>query len=68
MARIDFFVDEDSGDFYLNEINTIPGFTSISMYPGLWGESGISYPELLEKLIELAIERRENKNKLRTDF
>jgi D-alanine-D-alanine ligase len=68
MARIDFFVDEDSGDFYLNEINTIPGFTSISMYPRLWGESGISYPELLEKLIELALERREKKNKLRTDF
>ena len=59
---------EDSGEFYLNEINTIPGFTSISMYPRLWGESGIPYPELLEKLIELALERRKNKNKLRTDF
>lgn len=68
MARIDFFVDEDNGSFYLNEINTIPGFTSISMYPRLWGESGIPYSELLEKLVDLAIERREIKNKLRTDF
>jgi len=68
MARIDFFVDEDNDAFYLNEINTIPGFTGISMYPRLWGESGIPYPELLEKLIGLAMDRRERKNKLRTDF
>lgn len=68
MARIDFFVEEGSSSFYLNEINTIPGFTSISMYPRLWGESGVTYPELLERLVELAVERRERKNKLRTDF
>jgi D-alanine-D-alanine ligase len=56
MARVDLFlVDED--ELYLNEINTIPGFTSISMYPKLWEASGLAYPELVEKLLELAIER-----------
>ena len=68
MARIDFFIDIVSGNFYLNEINTIPGFTRISMYPSLWGVSGISYSELLEKLIALSLERRNEKNKLRTEF
>lgn len=68
MARIDFFIDIVSGNFYLNEINTIPGFTRISMYPSLWGVSGISYSELLEKLIALSLERWNEKNKLRTEF
>lgn len=60
LSRVDFFVrKEDSGAYrvYINEINTLPGFTSISMYPKLWEASGISYSELIEKLIELAIER-----------
>jgi D-alanine-D-alanine ligase len=58
MARVDFFLRGD-GDLWLNEINTIPGFTSISMYPKLWEASGLSYPELVDRLIELAIERSE---------
>jgi D-alanine-D-alanine ligase len=57
MARVDFFVTKRSGKVYLNEINTIPGFTSISMYPKLWEASGIGYSELLDRLIQLAIER-----------
>ncbi len=68
MARVDFFLDMNSNKFYLNEINTIPGFTNISMYPKLWGKSGIDYPSLLEKLISLAFERRKSKNRLRTMF
>lgn len=55
MARVDFFVDE-SGKICLNEINTIPGFTNISMYPKLWQADGVSYPELIERLITLALE------------
>jgi D-alanine-D-alanine ligase len=58
MARVDFFLRGDE-ELWLNEINTIPGFTSISMYPKLWEASGLSYPELVERLIELAIERSE---------
>ncbi len=57
MARVDFLMDGKSGQFYVNEINTIPGFTSISMYPKMWEYSGVSYPELLDKLIALALER-----------
>jgi len=57
MARADFFLDKDSGEVFFNEINTIPGFTSISMYPKLWEASGLPYMELLDKLIELALER-----------
>ncbi len=61
MARVDFFLDRDTGDLYLNEINTLPGFTSISMYPRLWQHSGIPYPELLHRLIELALERHNSR-------
>ncbi len=57
MARVDFFVARDFGKIYVNEINTIPGFTAISMYPKLWQASGLSYPALLDRLISLAIER-----------
>lgn len=57
MARVDFFLDKDSGDIILNEINTIPGFTPISMYPKLFGVTGIPYPELLDRLLTLALER-----------
>lgn len=54
LSRVDFFVT-DSDDIYINEINTMPGFTNISMYPKLWEKSGISYTELIDRLIELAI-------------
>jgi len=56
MARVDFFLDRSSGEFYLNEPNTLPGFTSISMYPKLWEASGIPYSELISELIELAVQ------------
>ena len=66
MGRVDFLVDRRRGTVYLNEINTIPGFTSISMYPKLWEASGIPYPQLLDKLIGLALER--HREKARTQF
>ncbi len=62
MARVDFFVQGDGDDpatVWLNEINTIPGFTSISMYPKLWEASGLPYPELIERLLDLAVERHD---------
>jgi D-alanine--D-alanine ligase len=63
MARVDFFLEEDGRGFLVNEVNTIPGFTPISMYPRLWEESGVSYPELLDRLIELAFTRHERRAK-----
>ena len=57
MARVDFLVDKETGEVYLNEVNTLPGFTSISMYPKMWEASGLPYNELINELIELAIER-----------
>jgi D-alanine-D-alanine ligase len=63
LARVDFLMDPKSRRIYLNEINTMPGFTSISMYPKLWAASGVSYPELIERLITLAMERRAEKTK-----
>jgi D-alanine-D-alanine ligase len=68
MARVDLFLDKASGKFYVNEINTLPGFTTISMYPKLWEASGIPYSELIDRLITLAIERHAEKNKLRTKY
>ena len=68
MARVDLFLEKATGKFYVNEINTLPGFTTISMYPKLWDASGISYPELIDRLITLAIERHAEKNKLRTKY
>ncbi|MBI3361851.1 MAG: D-alanine--D-alanine ligase [Chloroflexi bacterium] len=62
MARVDFLLDKDSGQLYVSEINTIPGFTQISMYPKLWEASGISYTELIDRLIELALERQADKD------
>lgn len=58
MARADFFVDKNTNRIYLNELNTLPGFTSISMYPKLWQASGLTYSQLVDRLIELAIERK----------
>ncbi|GAB4117862.1 MAG: D-alanine--D-alanine ligase [Candidatus Caldatribacteriota bacterium] len=63
MARVDFFVSREGNRIYLNEINTIPGFTSMSMYPRLWEATGIPYPKLIEQLIQLAFERHQDKNK-----
>jgi D-alanine-D-alanine ligase len=61
LARVDFFVEDGTGRVLLNEINTMPGFTSISMYPKLWEASGLSYPKLIKRLIELALERHAEK-------
>jgi D-alanine-D-alanine ligase len=63
MARVDCFLERGTGKIFLNEINTIPGFTSISMYPKLWEASGIPYAELLDRLIALALERHEEKRR-----
>jgi len=68
MARVDFFLDRKTGALYLNELNTIPGFTSISMYPKLWEASGLPYPKLLDELIRLAIEYHEKKARLKTTY
>ncbi len=61
LARVDFLLDDASGALYLNEINTMPGFTQISMYPKLWAASGISYPELVDRLLVLALERHQDR-------
>jgi D-alanine-D-alanine ligase len=63
LARVDFLMDPKSRKIYVNEINTMPGFTAISMYPKLWAASGVSYPELIDRLIQLGIERHEDKKK-----
>jgi len=68
MARVDFLVRDNFSKIYINEINTIPGFTSISMYPKLWEKSGVKYSELIDKLIEFGIERREEKDGLKVDY
>ncbi len=67
MARVDFFLTEDN-EIYVNEINTLPGFTKISMYPKLWEISGVSYPDLINELIELAIKRHEDEASLKSSF
>ncbi len=63
LARVDFLMDPVTGHFYLNEVNTMPGFTAISMYPKLWGASGIEYPVLIDRLIQLALERHADKKR-----
>jgi len=63
MARVDFFVEKDTNRIYLNELNTIPGFTKISMYPKLWEASGLPYAKLVDRLIELAMERKAERNR-----
>ncbi len=64
LVRADFFLTED-GEFYINEVNTMPGFTPFSMFPLLWKETGVEYPELIEKLISLALERYEVKQQIK---
>jgi D-alanine-D-alanine ligase len=66
LARIDFFLEKETGQVYINEVNTMPGFTQISMYSKLWQASGVSYPELLDRLIELAQERHADRQRNRT--
>jgi D-alanine-D-alanine ligase len=68
MARVDFLLDKESGTLYLNELNTIPGFTAISMYPKLWAASGIPYPELLDRLVALALERDADRRQMSTSY
>ncbi len=68
MARVDFLLDKDDGKFYLNEVNTLPGFTSISMYPKLWEASGLPYAQLVDRLIELALERKEDRDRTKRKF
>jgi len=65
MARVDFLLENATGKLYINEINTIPGFTSISMYPKMWEYSGLAMPQLIDQLIELALERHQAKKRLR---
>jgi D-alanine-D-alanine ligase len=67
-ARVDFLLDRADGKVLVNEINTIPGFTSISMFPKLWGASGVPYPELLARIVDLAIERHAERSRLRTEY
>jgi len=68
MARVDFLLARESGMLYLNELNTIPGFTTISMYSKMWAASGLPYPALLDRLIALALERHREKQQLRTSM
>ena len=63
MARVDFFLEKDTNRIYLNELNSIPGFTKISMYPKLWEASGMSYQKLVDRLIELAMERKADRDR-----
>jgi D-alanine-D-alanine ligase len=70
LARVDFLMEPDSrsgkpGRIFVNEINTLPGFTSISMYPRLWAATGVSYPKLIDRLVELGMERRADKDRNR---
>jgi D-alanine-D-alanine ligase len=64
---VDFFYVSDS-EFYLNEVNTLPGFTNISMYPKLWEDSGLAYQDLLSKLVDIAQERFDMRNELKRDL
>jgi D-alanine-D-alanine ligase len=68
MGRVDLLLEKGTGRFFVNEINTLPGFTSISMYPRLWEASGLPYPELLDRLIELALERHTARQSLRRSY
>jgi D-alanine-D-alanine ligase len=66
MARVDFFYEEDGRGFLVNEVNTIPGFTPISMYPKLWEASGLSYPDLIDELVRLAVDRHDHRSRFST--
>ena len=68
LSRVDFFLERETNKVYINEVNTLPGFTEISMYPKLWAASGLSYPQLLDRLIELAIERHADRQRNKTSL
>ena len=68
MSRVDFLMAKDTGALFINEVNTIPGFTTISMYPKMWEASGLPYPKLIDRLIELALQRHSDKQQLRTSI
>jgi D-alanine-D-alanine ligase len=68
LARVDFFLEHGTGQLYLNEINTMPGFTQISMYPKLWEASGLSFPQLVERLVQLALERFDERARNETNY
>jgi D-alanine-D-alanine ligase len=67
-ARVDCFLERTTGRLLVNEINTIPGFTSISMFPKMWEATGLAYPDLLARLLDLARERHHARGRLRTDY
>jgi D-alanine-D-alanine ligase len=68
LSRVDFLLSRDTGELFINEINTMPGFTTISMYSKMWEASGVSYPELVDRLIQLALSRHAEKQKLKTSL
>ena len=68
LARVDFFLERSSGQLYVNEINTMPGFTEISMYPKLWQASGLSFAELVTRIAELGVERFAERARNQTSF
>lgn len=68
LARVDFLLDVETNRVYINEVNTLPGFTSISMYPKLWEAAGLSYSDLLDRLLTLAVDRHRAKAALKRDF
>jgi D-alanine-D-alanine ligase len=68
MARVDFFIEAKEGRVLVNEINTIPGFTKVSMYPKLWEASGLSYPRLIDRLVELALEQHDDKKRNKVSY
>ncbi|MBI5303106.1 MAG: D-alanine--D-alanine ligase [Chloroflexi bacterium] len=68
MARVDFFIERATNRIFVNEINTIPGFTAVSMYPRMWEKSGVPYPELIDRLIQLALERHADKKRSKSEY
>jgi D-alanine-D-alanine ligase len=68
MARVDFLASRDLKEIYVNEVNTIPGFTAISMYPKLWEASGLKLPQLIDRLIELALEENRERASLKITY
>jgi len=68
LARVDFMIDKDTNAIYLNEVNTIPGFTKISMYPKLWEATGLPYGKLVDRLIELALERKAERDRTKHEY
>ncbi len=68
MARVDFLMDQQNGRLYINELNSLPGFTQGSMYPRLWEASGLAYPDLLDRLVTLGMQRRDRRSGLERTY